>query len=713
MEIYRHPKALSCLHIYCKGCVQTLVHGRSKDQEITCPQCRKAVPVAGNNVDNLPTAFFINELIDIYNAMKQAADNVEIACQNCSKKEKAIAFCQSCRETGLFICADCEGHHREMKAFTNHEVVSLKDLKQGSLIHLPLKKKVPTSYSCSEPGHEGKLKKIYCFTCSKLICSDCTLVDHRGHNYDFVNSVATAFKSELSLKVLPIQDAHIVVVQAVSQLEASKQAITEEGKNVKQRIICAFDELKDLLEEHKKRHLREAEKATERKVSTVEKQQSDLRMTKNEYERVLEFVKLTSSSTCDEEIISMKETIEKRLQELVNKTNYIKLTPTETANMIVATPSKEEIEKLIKKQGFIAFLEGSGTGATTDKPSVFEFCLTDTLNRPSHGSLTITAEVQYLTDNEVAVHVPATVSSKVPSFYEVSYTPFERGWHQLTISVCNAKVATFPIFVTHSPRKPVRKIKLDTTWRIALSENGDIYVSQNTYKCYVHLNCDGVIKKVVKSDILARGIDTDSTTGNVYISGDHKLQKYNSDGQLVKEIGDIDTGDQPGEFHDPNDIRFYKNRVYVCDSGNRRVQIFDPELTYIHSFGNKGKEMGQLQWPEDIDFDSKGNAYIVDKKKQCILVFSPTLQFMKYIGKDLLWDCPLSVRVFGDYMYISDAHQGVSIYRKSTRELIHCLPESGTIGNDDQLQGYPVGLSIDKDGYVYVCQHNSRSVLIY
>ena len=161
-------------------------------------------------------------------------------------------------------------------------MVSLTDLKQGSLIHLPLKKK---SFSCSK--HEGELKKLYCFTCSQLICRDCTLnfLDHpkdRNHKYDFVNSVASAFKNELSEKLLPIQNAHTAVAQAVPQLEGSKKAITEQGESVKQKIASAFDEIQELLEEHKMHLLRQAEEATERKVGIAKRQLSDLKAAKNE-----------------------------------------------------------------------------------------------------------------------------------------------------------------------------------------------------------------------------------------------------------------------------------------------------------------------------------------------------------------------------------------------------------------------------------------------
>lgn len=417
MEIYRHPKALSCLHTYCRECIQGLVHRRKKDQEISCPQCRTDVPVAGNDVDSLPTVFFINELIDIYKAMKQASDNVDIAYQSCSDG-KAVAFCQSCDEKGLFICAKCEGAHKQMKVFANHKVVPLTELKRGSLIHLPSKTTQPT-YTCSK--HKGELKKLYCFTCSQLICRDCTLLDHpkdNGHKYDFVNSVASAFRNELAAKLLPIQDAHIAATQAVSQLEASSKAITEQGEKSKQKIARGFDEIQAILEKHKKLLLVQAGEAIERKRSALEKQQNKFKIAKSECEGVIEFARLTSASACDEDLVSVKAGIEKRLREVVIKAKHIpKTIPAETANdnniMIIAIPSKDEFEKFINKQGFVAFLEGSNTRATTGKQSIFMFRLTNTQDQPSLGSLTITAEVQSLTGDKAII--PATIRSKIPS----------------------------------------------------------------------------------------------------------------------------------------------------------------------------------------------------------------------------------------------------------------------------------------------------------
>ena len=125
-------------------------------------------------------------------------------------------------------------------------------------------------------------------------------------------------------------------------------------------------------------------------------------------------------------------------------------------------------------------------------------------------------------------------------------------------------VATYPVFVHHLPKNlgtPIRQFKYESTWRIALSDNGDIYVTQYTLKRYVHVHRCGAIKRIVKcvENTEAKGIDVDSKTGSVFISGSNRLQKYNSVGVLVKQIASH--GSQPKEFRHLNDIRFYKNRV--------------------------------------------------------------------------------------------------------------------------------------------------------
>ena len=61
-----------------------------------------------------------------------------------------------------------------------------------------------------------------------------------------------------------------------------------------------------------------------------------------------------------------------------------------------------------------------------------------------------------------------------------------------------------------------------------------------------------------------------------------------------------------GQFDCPQDIKFYKNQIYVVDSDNHRIQIFDINGNFIAKFGSEGKEDGELKKPYKFDiYDDK------------------------------------------------------------------------------------------------------------
>ena len=72
---------------------------------------------------------------------------------------------------------------------------------------------------------------------------------------------------------------------------------------------------------------------------------------------------------------------------------------------------------------------------------------------------------------------------------------------------------------------------------------------------------------------------------NVYVTSNHKLQKFNRNGEFVKSVGSDKRGSQPGEFNMPHGVKVHQNQVYVCDFHNNRIQVFDLELSFITSFG--------------------------------------------------------------------------------------------------------------------------------
>jgi tripartite motif-containing protein 71 len=63
--------------------------------------------------------------------------------------------------------------------------------------------------------------------------------------------------------------------------------------------------------------------------------------------------------------------------------------------------------------------------------------------------------------------------------------------------------------------------------------------------------------------------------------------------------------------------------LYVTDSGNRRVQIFDKNGTFIAKWGSEGEGDGQFSKPESIAVDDVGHVYVADTTINSVQMFVP------------------------------------------------------------------------------------------
>ncbi|MFC1556092.1 6-bladed beta-propeller [candidate division KSB1 bacterium] len=116
---------------------------------------------------------------------------------------------------------------------------------------------------------------------------------------------------------------------------------------------------------------------------------------------------------------------------------------------------------------------------------------------------------------------------------------------------------------------------------------------------------------------------SETIDGVTYIH--NKAPKYSSPQeagfglQFVGKTGDLYAADENYSLYLPVDIGLDKaGNLYVLDSGNYRVQVFDTQREYSRTFGREGQGPGEFTLPTVLEFDEEENIYISDRQNSRI-----------------------------------------------------------------------------------------------
>ena len=153
--------------------------------------------------------------------------------------------------------------------------------------------------------------------------------------------------------------------------------------------------------------------------------------------------------------------------------------------------------------------------------------------------------------------------------------------------------------------------------------------------------------------------------------GNHAVQKFTPNYEYVLQLGD--EGDGDGQLNHPMGITVHKDKVYVADSANSRIAVFDTngkfccniigrclrdpydvvisktngttngktngkrllvadysaccthKFTlngiYVNKFSNFGTGKGQLNRPQSLAVDSNGSVFVTDMSNHRISIF--------------------------------------------------------------------------------------------
>lgn len=135
------------------------------------------------------------------------------------------------------------------------------------------------------------------------------------------------------------------------------------------------------------------------------------------------------------------------------------------------------------------------------------------------------------------------------------------------------------------------------------------------------------------------GLAIDKQNRFLYVVDTQQDQVIVFDADNLKLLRRIGTGGKnhwlttPGDFGAPSNVALDKEgNVYVTDTMNNRVEIFDPDGNFISQFGKHGDGPGYLARPKGIAVDCDGHIWIADSFQDRVQVFNREGQLLTYLG---------------------------------------------------------------------------------
>jgi tripartite motif-containing protein 71 len=180
--------------------------------------------------------------------------------------------------------------------------------------------------------------------------------------------------------------------------------------------------------------------------------------------------------------------------------------------------------------------------------------------------------------------------------------------------------------------------------------------------------------------------------------------------EIVAEWGD--SGSANGQFHFPRGVAVDAGgRVYVSDSGNHRIQVFDANGIYQFQWGDSGSGNGQFRYPWHLAVGPGGNVYVVDMENHRIQEFASDGTYLSQWGTygtgNGQFNYPWGVAVdAAGNVYVTDSHN--HRVQKFTSDGAY-VTQWGSSGYATGQFESPHGVAIDDSGCVYVADSDDNA----
>ncbi|XP_022778967.1 E3 ubiquitin-protein ligase TRIM71-like [Stylophora pistillata] len=719
-RLIRTPKLLPCLHSFCQVCIQGFAEKLAPSEFLACPLCETDAKISKEELEDLPTNFFLDNMLDI--ALINSSDREPVPCSNCdSLNSPATSRCVDC---GEFLCLNCYNVHKRIRQTKEHRILTISELlasKTGEDLHRPAFCRI----------HHSEPLKYYCETCNEAVCRDCVLIEHRQHKYDYIKDSKKIQKQKAIMENLfeecsaniPFLEKSIKEIQGISDTLRGRLAA------VKAEIREATLHQIKVLKEKERKLLMEADKIYNAKSPILKRQKDQLQDEYTKFKTGCDFSEQVLKYANEVELLSLKTLITERLTELNN--TQLDCKPHENSELKYEVNTKEAETVVAHSLGIL-------------KTSGPHLVLEDIEEAPKMNGRTngyseenATREVPLsveLRDPNGVLLPPDTIHQADGQSFS-AYHPFFNGIFSFSVFIRGQVVEGFPQDINIGDIRPrVRSAKraiagsgskfgrLGDPQGVAVSQDGNVIVSDSRNHRLQVFDMDGNFRFLFGAPgsrdghfQFPSGVAV-TTEGDIVVADtmNNRIQIFTKDGKFIKKFG---KETMEGErLYQPYGVAVdNQGRIFVVDRGKARVVVFNEKGQVLFTFGSLGDGRGQFNCPSAVAVNSKGHVIITDFGNDRVQVFGSKGQFLFKFGKsgkadgELNWPTGV-VTDADDHIIVSDSYN----------HRIQMFNEDGSFmtrfGSEGSKRGQfkrPEGVAVTKQGNIIVADWGNDRIQVF
>ena len=595
------------------------------------------------------------------------------------------------------------------------------DFKINSLLELREKMNIKRSTQITCSKHNDPLK-IYCLTCSKVICRDCTFSEaHSKHQFELISEHYPRHLLQIQADLDLLKHKTADVNTAVTAIVTREREVVQQGEEVKKQIHRHAQQLINKVQRSEKHLLQQVDTLVQQKRNFLSKQREQAKGVYTQLKRCEENVKRSLNEWSHLQVMMEKKEMLYQMKIVGQNVDSTELYPVEKADIKFSKNDITEKEIGDIKSSIFGKTVFSLPSCSPNTPSTATLTLQSQDSSPFslHPSL-ISCKLSSSGINQaIKCHINQTQQGK----YNISFTPCARG-DQLIVQVGGVDISGSPFTLQMVPLpnmrgRPVKTINgLVKPYGIAVCDNGDIVVAENGSGCVTIVNIEGKKVRSFGTRGTKEGHFTSlsgvaiSIDGHILAVDYHRLQKLTFDGVCIKSVGSSKDGCGQLQFRYPEGIAVQPitGQIFVADGGNNRIQVFNNDLSFSRTITH-----GQFHYPYDVSLDSVGHLYVAEWSNDCITKLTSTGQYITRFGSPgttpgKLYR-PSSLIVSNDLVYVSEAcGRRVSIF-DTKGKFLHCFGKEGS--GEGELD-YPHGITVDTFGFsLYVSDTRNNRVVIF